>query len=195
MGLIPGGRELTEARFQAEYELGQQPNPRRYIFPGLTDYQGLGLEQLLAHTLRWFSRTYLNGPTGGIPIDRLIFTAHRGGGVALNELLRFHNVRRACDPHEIHVHDFKDEQLGHIHPYGVYDLQNNEGWVNVGINHDTAEFAVQSIRTWWQQMGQARFPNASSLLITADGGGSNGYRVRLWKVELQKLADELLDGM
>jgi len=100
-------------------------------------------------------------------------------------------LRPQGDPEEVNVHDFKDKDLGHARPYGVYDLQKNEGWVNVGINHDTAEFAVQSIRTWWHEMGQPIYYNASSLLIIADAGGSNGYRVRLWKVELQKLANEL----
>jgi hypothetical protein len=100
-------------------------------------------------------------------------------------------LRPKGDPEEVNVHDFKDKELGHVRPYGVYDLENNEGWVNVGINHDTAEFAVEGIRSWWHELGQARYPHASSLLITADGGGSNGYRTRLWKVELQKLVNEL----
>ena len=76
-------------------------------------------------------------------------------------------------------------------PYGIYDLAANSGWVSVGVDHDTAAFAVNSIRQWWQAVGRARYPNASRLLITADGGGSNGSRVRLWKRELQKLANEL----
>lgn len=100
-------------------------------------------------------------------------------------------LRAKGDPEEVNGHDFEDNELGHVRPYGVYDLKNNEAWVNVGINHDTGEFAVESIRTWWQEMGEPLYPRASSLLITADGGGSNGYRLRLWKVELQKLADEL----
>jgi hypothetical protein len=76
-------------------------------------------------------------------------------------------------------------------PYGVYDITNNVGWVSVGTDHDTASFAVNAIRRWWRTMGKKRHPKAKRLMITADGGGSNGYRVRLWKVELQKLADEL----
>jgi hypothetical protein len=100
-------------------------------------------------------------------------------------------LRAQGDPEDVNVHDFKDPDLGHVRPYGVYDLRQNEGWVSVGINHDTAEFAAQTIRTWWYEMGRPLYPNALSLLITADGGGSNGYRVRLWKVELQNLADEL----
>jgi hypothetical protein len=80
--------------------------------------------------------------------------------------------------------------LGKVAPYGVYDLTQNTGWVNVGIDHDTAEFAVESIRRWWLEMGKAVNPKAGQLLITADCGGSNGYRVRLWRRELQKLADE-----
>jgi hypothetical protein len=94
-------------------------------------------------------------------------------------------------PEEVRVHDFQDKELGKAIPYGVYDLLNNQGWVTVGIDHDTAEFAVNSIRRWWHKMGQRRFPQARKLLITADGGGSNGSRCRLWKVSLQKLADEL----
>jgi hypothetical protein len=94
------------------------------------------------------------------------------------------------DPVKVRVHDFLDQTLGKAAPYGVYDLAANQGWVSVGIDHDTAEFAIESIRRWWNQMGQPRYPKASRLLITADCGGSNGYRVRLWKVALQRLADE-----
>ena len=95
------------------------------------------------------------------------------------------------DPVDVGVYDFVDEEVGRATPYGVYDLGQNEAWVSVGISHDTAEFSVNAMRTWWLQMGQPTYPHASSLLVTADGGGSNGYRLRLWKVELQKLADEL----
>ena len=94
-------------------------------------------------------------------------------------------------PEKVRVHDFIDPELGKVAPYGVYDLTANSGWVNIGIDHDTAEFAVQSIRRWWHEMGNASYPRARRLLITADCGGSNGYRVRLWQRELQKLADEL----
>ena len=94
-------------------------------------------------------------------------------------------------PEEVHIHDFADPELGKVIPYGVYDLSANEGWVKVGIDHDTAAFAVASIRRWWRHMGKQRYPQAKALLITADCGGSNGSRVRLWKVELQKLATEL----
>jgi hypothetical protein len=95
------------------------------------------------------------------------------------------------EPEEVRVHDFQDKVLGKAIPYGVYDILNNQGWVSVGIDHDTAEFAVNSIRRWWMQMGHRRFPRATELLITADGGGSNAHRSRLWKVSLQALADEL----
>ena len=95
------------------------------------------------------------------------------------------------DPEKVRVHDFLIKELGRAVPYGVYDLAANAGWVNLGIDHDTAAFAVQSIRRWWQEIGRTRYPNATRLLITADGGGSNGSRVRLWKHELQKLANEL----
>ena len=99
--------------------------------------------------------------------------------------------RPAGDPEKVRVHDFLIKELGRAVPYGVYDLAANAGWVNLGIDHDTAAFAVHSIRRWWQEIGRARYPNATQLLITADGGGSNGSRVRLWKRELQTLADEL----
>lgn len=94
------------------------------------------------------------------------------------------------EPEQVNVHDFMDAELGKVAPYGVYDPTRNEGWVNVGIDHDTAAFAVASIRGWWQTMGQAAYPQATELLITADSGGSNNARSRLWKVELQKLADD-----
>jgi hypothetical protein len=95
------------------------------------------------------------------------------------------------EPEEVKVHDFVDQELGKAIPYGVYDVTHNEGWVSVGIDHDTAQFAVQAIKRWWQTMGRPRYPHASELLITADGGGSNGSRCRLWKAELQQLANEL----
>ena len=94
-------------------------------------------------------------------------------------------------PELVNVHDFIDPKLKRAVPYGVYDLSNNVGWVSVGTDRDTATFAVNTIRRWWRAMGKKRHPKATRLMITADGGGSNGYRVRLWKVELQKLADEL----
>lgn len=100
-------------------------------------------------------------------------------------------LRAQGDAEEVNVHDFANKEKGKVAPYGVYDLHQNEAWVSVGISHDTAEFAVQTIRTWWNEMGAPRYPNATSLLITADGGGSNGYRLRLWKLELQGLVDEL----
>jgi hypothetical protein len=93
-------------------------------------------------------------------------------------------------PTEVSTYDFPDKEKGKACPYGVFDMTRNEGWVNVGISHDTAEFAVESIRRWWFGMGSLQYPNAPCLLITADGGGSNGYRVRLWKSEIQKLSDE-----
>lgn len=95
------------------------------------------------------------------------------------------------NPEEVSVYDFMDKQLGKGVPYGVYDTGKNEAWVSVGIDHDTASFAAEAIRRWWRYLGQESYPNAKRLLITADSGGSNGSRVRLWKVELQNLADEL----
>jgi Rhodopirellula transposase DDE domain len=95
------------------------------------------------------------------------------------------------EPEAVRVHDFLIPGLGRAVPYGVYDIGENAGWVSVGIDHDTASFAVNAIRRWWQLMGRARYPNATRLTITADSGGSNGARLRLWKRDLQKLADEL----
>jgi hypothetical protein len=92
-------------------------------------------------------------------------------------------------PEEVRVHDFRDKKLGKVIPYGVYDVTHNEGWVSVGIDHDTAEFAAEAIYRWWRRMGRSRFPRARELMVTADCGGSNGNRSRLWKVALQKLAD------
>ena len=93
-------------------------------------------------------------------------------------------------PESVRVHDFPDKELGKAIPYGVYDVTSNQGWVSVGTDHDTAEFAMETIRRWWLQMGSKSYPGARELLILADGGGSNGSRTKLWKVALQKLADE-----
>ena len=101
------------------------------------------------------------------------------------------DYRPKRQPEAVRVHDFLIPELGRAAPYGVYDIADNTGWVSVGIDHDTASFAVNAIRRWWQTMGQPRYPHATRLLITADCGGSNGARVRLWKRELQRLADEL----
>ncbi len=98
--------------------------------------------------------------------------------------------RPQAAPEAVNVHDFIDPKLGRAVPYGVYDIADNKGWVSVGMDHDTASFAVHAIRRWWRAMGQNRYPRASRLMITADGGGSNGHRVRLWKIELQMLANE-----
>ena len=95
-------------------------------------------------------------------------------------------------PVDVNVHDFPDKELGKVAPYGVFDVAKNEAWVSVGISHDTAEFSVNAIRTWWNVMGHAAYAAiATAIMITADCGGSNGYRLRLWKVELQKLVDEI----
>ena len=99
-------------------------------------------------------------------------------------------LRPQGDPEKVRVHDFLIPELGRANPYGIYDLARNTGWVSVGVDHDTAAFAVESIRRWWRSMGKPAYPHATRLLITADSGGSNGVRVRLWKLELQKLADE-----
>jgi hypothetical protein len=99
--------------------------------------------------------------------------------------------RKTGDPRKVKTHDFPDKELGKVAPYGIFDVLQNEGWVNVGIDHDTASFAVESIRRWWTRMGRMRYEHARELMITADCGGSNANRNRLWKVELQKLATEM----
>jgi hypothetical protein len=99
-------------------------------------------------------------------------------------------LRPAGNPEQVRVHDFIIPELGRANPYGIYDIAHNTGWVSVGVDHDTAAFAVETIRRWWHGMGQDFYPDATDLLITADSGGSNGSRVRLWKLELQQLADE-----
>ena len=99
-------------------------------------------------------------------------------------------LRPVGNPEAVRMHDFVIPELGRASPYGVYDIGHNQAWVSVGADHDTAAFAVASIRRWWQTMGAPLYPDATRLLITADAGGSNGYRLRLWKLELQKLADE-----
>jgi hypothetical protein len=95
------------------------------------------------------------------------------------------------EPVKVKVHDFIDKELGRANPYGVYDIGADEAWVSVGTDHDTSAFAVQTIRRWWFSMGKERYPQARQLVITADGGGSNGHRVRLWKLELSRLAQEI----
>ena len=99
--------------------------------------------------------------------------------------------RRKKNPRLVNGHDFPDKRNGSVRPYGIYDMTNNTGWINLGIDHDTAQFAVESIRRWYFKIGKEAYPTADKLLITADGGGSNGCRVRLWKTELQALATEL----
>lgn len=100
-----------------------------------------------------------------------------------------HEWQRKGEPEPVRVHDFIDKSLGKVIPYGVYDTARNEAWVSVGVDHDTAEFAVATLERWWREMGKRAYPNATELLITADGGGSNAPRSRLWRVELQRFAD------
>jgi len=100
-------------------------------------------------------------------------------------------LRPKGKPDQVKVYDFVDKKLGKVNPYGVYDMADNSAWVSVGTDHDTASFAVSTIRRWWFAMGRDLYPEVKELVITADGGGSNGSRVRLWKIELQKLASEL----
>ncbi len=100
------------------------------------------------------------------------------------------DYRPQGQPHRVDVHDFPDKTLGKVVPYGIYDVAENEGWISLAIDHDTSEFAVNAIRLWHERVGLLRYPEAGHLLITADCGGSNGVRVRLWKRELQRFADE-----
>lgn len=134
-------------------------------------------------------------------INKAVVAARRAGQPVISvdtkkkELVgNFRNAgsdwRPMGNPLRVNIHDFPDEELGKVAPYGVYDIAANTGWVRLGITHDTATFAVASIRTWLKKVGRARYPKARQITITADCGGSNGSRVRLWKVELQKLADE-----
>ena len=134
-------------------------------------------------------------------IDRSVVRVGRSGQPAISVDTRkkelvgdFRNAGRELrpkgQPEEVRVHDFIIPDKGRAVPYGVYDIAANQGWVSVGIGHDTARFAVESIRRWWQRLGHKRYPKARRLLITADCGGSNGSRVRLWKLELQNFADE-----
>ncbi len=135
-------------------------------------------------------------------INQRVLAYHRGSEPVISvdtkkkELVgEFKNTGQEWEPsgqpQEVKVHDFPNPKLGKAIPYGVYDLASNEGWVSIGIDHDTAEFAIASIRRWWQEMGDRRFPRVNRLLITADGGGSNSSRNRLWRVCLQTLADDL----
>jgi transposase len=134
---------------------------------------------------------YLNGavqqqlwagePTISVDTKKELIGPFKNGG---------RELRPKGEPEQVLTHDFIIRGLGRVSPYGVYDLGQNEAWVSVGIDHDTASFAVESIRRWWWSMGYAVYSKATRLLITADAGGSNGYRLRLWKLELQKLADE-----
>jgi hypothetical protein len=107
-----------------------------------------------------------------------------------NDSMKGVTYRPKGQPIQTKMHDFPDAELGKAIPYGVDDIGRNEGWVSVGVDHDTAAFAVNSIRTWWNEIGCKHFPKANRLLVTADAGGSNGYKTRLWKVELQKFAIE-----
>ena len=130
----------------------------------------------------------------GQPVISVVLKARRRHDTKKKELVGNYknggsDYRPKGDPTRVKVHDFEDKELGKVVPYGVYDVAANNGFVSVGINADTAEFAVAAVSRWLNQMGLARYPDASELTITADGGGSNGSRVRLWKVQLQKFAD------
>jgi transposase len=124
----------------------------------------------------------------GQPVISVDCKKHELVGNYKNAGREYHSQGRAP---EVKDHDFIDKELGKAIPYGIYDLVDNSGFVNVGIDHDTSVFAVESIRSWWRCMGQKRYPDAKKLMITADSGGSNGYRRRLWKTELAKLANEI----
>lgn len=129
--------------------------------------------------LRWVSKSHAK-----------LATALRALGHTISARTVGPLLERTGLPDLVRTHDFLDKELGKAIPYGVYDVGANTGWVTVGIDNDTSEFAVNSIRLWWGKMGRERYPNAQRLMITADGGGSNGSRVKLWKRELQTFADE-----
>jgi len=120
-------------------------------------------------------------PTANLRHGRLLY--------AVGDAARVPPVRPKGKPVEVRTHDFKDKQLGHAIPFGIYDLASDDGWVNVGIDSNTAEFAVNSVLGWWQHLGKQRHPAATILTITSDCGGANSNRVRLWKTECQRLAD------
>jgi transposase len=146
-----------------------------------------------AHRDRDAQFNYLNKQVGvfmkaGQPVISVDTKKKELVGEFSNAGLEWHPLGQ---PTRTKTHDFVDKELGRAVPYGVYDLANDEGWVSVGDTADTASFAVEAIRRWWYSMGQPRFPDATKVLITADAGGSNGYRVKLWKVELAKLAQEI----
>jgi Rhodopirellula transposase DDE domain len=145
-----------------------------------------------AHPDRDAQFNYLNRQVGifmkaGQPVISVDTKKKELVGEFSNRGVEWHPVG---EPTRTKTHDFVDKELGRAVPYGVYDLANDEGWVSVGDTADTASFAVEAIRRWWHSMGRPRFPDATELLVTADAGGSNGYRVKLWKVELAKLAHE-----
>lgn len=133
-------------------------------------------------------------------INNRVRSAHRRGQPAISvdtkkkELIGLYKNagrewRRTGDPEKVNTHDFPDKELGKVIPYGIYDMLTNSGWVSIGVDHDTADFAVESIRRWWVYMGKRTYPKAQELTITADSGGSNSYRSRAWKVALQRFAD------
>ena len=136
--------------------------------------------QYIDRAVRWFQRA--GEPVVSVDAKKRELVGNYGGCGEEWEKSR--------EPVRVQSHDFPDPQQGKAYPYGVYDLTLNEGWVNVGISHNTAQFAVASIRSWWQKLGRERYPRATKLLLTADAGGSNGYRTRLWKWCLQGLANE-----
>jgi hypothetical protein len=124
----------------------------------------------------------------GLPVISVDTKKKENIGNYANKGKEYHKKKQ---PIKVKVYDFIDKKLGKVSPYGIYDLSRNEGFVNIGTSYDTAEFAVNSIRMWWYEMGIDTYVNAKKMLITADCGGSNGYKIKLWKIELQKLADEI----
>ena len=160
---------LEEFRGSGVGRTARSPDSKQ-VFPGENPRRTDDLRRLVNHQNPAFSRVFIPGQ------------ANLVNGVEWH---------RRGKPDEVRVHDFLDPTLGKAIPYGVYDVTHNEGWVSVGIDHDTARFAAEALRRWWRKMGSKRYPRAKELLITADGGGSNGSRSRLWKVALQELADRL----
>lgn len=182
-------RALREAGFNASHQLVRRLlADMHYRLQGNSKSQEGGIHPDRDAQFKYIARTASKFLAVGLPVisvdtkkKELVGDFKNGG----------REYQPEGTPERVRVHDFKDPILGKAIPYGVYDVARNEGWVNVGVDHDTATFAVESIRRWWLFMGKQSYPNADRLLICADGGGSNGSRVRLWKLELARLAQEI----
>src|SRR6266436_1221535 len=188
-GIAPStiGRGLKELAWEEPSERVRRPGAGRKTTVSKDPTLIRDLEALVEPTTRGDPESPLRWTCKSVRrlAQALQAQGHEVSRTLVAGLLNDAGYRPQGNPEEVRVHDFLIRELGRAVPYGVYDLAANFGWVNVGVDHDTAAFAVNSIRQWWQAVGRARYPDATRLLITADGGGSNGSRVRLWKRELQ----------